>query len=203
MARTLDNHQTALANHLTDTRKAEKMLDVSFRAWVAEQRITQFAAVRRAVEDAVLGAYDAGVTVARISEYYGTKDRATITRIISARDVSRNIVASLQPAKSTFFFEDVTAAKNPNTTASKTNDGQKVYSVTLTGYREIDHTTNKDLYEITGTGWWVVGEDGYVAPHPESYYDRDADATYYELNVMTETGSRLQQYAQAWLDTQR
>jgi len=186
--------------------------EVLFQARIRQMRETETNELNRKLTSDMWHAREAGASIATIGEYYNTKDRATISRKIAEYQTIVDVNKTLSPGdlknrnKNTFAFEiDVDKTEVEQNNRTQNQDPKTVYRVVLKNYREIDHDTNlrNGVDEITGTGWWIVSAEGYVTPHFESYYDRAADATYYELNVMTQEGSRLQQYAQAWLDTQR
>jgi len=196
--------QQIFLDRIGDARADLHNWEVLFQARIRQMRETGINELNRKLISAMWHARDEGASIATIGGYYNTKDRATISRKIAEYQKIVDLNKTLSPGdlknrnQNTFAFE-IDADK---TEAEKQNpDPKTVYHAVLKNYREIDHNYNKNADEVTGEGWWVVDNYGYVTAHSDSYYG-DRDPVYYELNLNNETPGRLQAYALAWLDTQ-
>src|SRR4051812_14676423 len=80
---------------LSDARKRLQAFNVEFDARMEAQRKVESAALRAAVEAEVWRMHDAGISIAKIMQEYGTKDFRTVKNIIEKRQSVVDLAESL------------------------------------------------------------------------------------------------------------
>lgn len=82
------------STRLARARHAVKLAETEFNARKRREWEDLSARLRMEVEDAVIELRDAGVSIREIGEQYGTKDRATIYRILNKRAAQTAVTTS-------------------------------------------------------------------------------------------------------------